>query len=167
SSASSGPPPAASAVARQRTGRTRLPPPPSAYRTASSRAPISGESSSALRCCSKRRRCSSGVRIGLALRLRERSLDVLRDLGELAEELDRDVRIGSGLEPRPCLLEPLHQLLGPPERFLGAHCRAVSRATRPRIPLTSRPASFDEYRFASRTASSITTSVGTSPRSSS
>ena len=53
------------------------------------------------------------------------------------------------------------------ERLLGRAHATRSLSMRPRIPFTSRPASSDEYRFASVTASSIATSTGTSPRSSS
>ena len=54
-------------------------------------------------------------------------------VAERAEELDR--RIDEAAEGWTA------DRLGAPERFLGAHLCARSRATRPRMPLTSFPAS--------------------------
>src|SRR5215211_2669499 len=134
---------------------------------ASSSAPTSDASSNPSRYSSTRARSSSGLSIRLALGLGERGLDLLGELRQLGQHLDRRLWIARAFEASALLLEPLHQLLGALERVLGAHFAAASRAIRPRIPLTSLPASSEAYRFASRTASSIATSGGTSPRSSS
>src|SRR5215216_4574546 len=76
-------------------------------------------------------RCSSRLCAGVTPGLLELALDRLRDLGELAEDVDRRIGIARRLEARTRLLEPLQQLLRPPERFLGrAHARP-SPATAP------------------------------------
>ena len=87
--------------------------------------------------------------IRLSARLRELDLDLLGELRELREHLDRRLRVlggGKALELLARRLQPLEQLLGPPERRLrlvSAHSptSVCSLATRPRIPFTSRAAS--------------------------
>src|SRR5215211_8888248 len=132
-------------------------------------------------------------RLRFAARTVELGLDLTREVRELAENVDRGlgvVLLGHALELPPSRLEALEQRLRALQRFLGAHrarvpsapvttpcivprsrpqCpdRAGSRAIRPRIPFTNRAASSLAYRFARRTASSIATSTGTTPDSSS
>src|SRR5204862_7774209 len=83
--------------------------------------------------------------LGFAAGLRELRLDLLRDLGQLGEDVDRLVLVLPGrhaleLCPRP--LEPLEELLGPLERlFLRVHEATFSRSILARIPFTSRDAS--------------------------
>ena len=85
-------------------------------------------------------RCWSGLRTGLAPRSGKLGFHLLRDLGELAQNLDRSFRILCLLEPGPRLLELLEEVLRAPKRVFGTHA-AFSLAIRPRMPLTSRPAS--------------------------
>src|SRR5204863_6908445 len=98
-------------------------------------------------------------------------LDLLRELRQLLHHLDRPLRVVGRLEFRTLLLQACKQLLRLLERVLGAarlFCHVtLSRTIRPRMPFTSRAASSEAKRFASVTASSITTSGGTSPASSS
>src|SRR4029079_17647101 len=78
---------------------------------------------------------------------------------ELGQQVD-------GVLERLAALELPAELLEPVDLLLEGHA-VDARAIAARIPFTSRPASSDEYRFASVTASSITTSSGTVPSSSS
>src|SRR5204862_4785028 len=102
----------------------------------------------------------------LPLRLLELRLDFLRDLGQLREDFDRLLWILRLLESRACLLEPVEQVLGALEPVLGRHA-LVSCTIFPSMPFTRRPASSEEQRLASVTASSIATSTGTASSSSS
>ena len=70
-----------------------------------------------------------------------------------------------GVLERRARLQLLAQDVQPGDLVLQVH--AASRAIRPRMPFTSRPASSDAYFFASVTASSIATSSGTVPSCSS
>src|SRR5262249_44773938 len=117
-------------------------------------------------------RSSSGLRIRLARTLRalELLLHLLRELRQPAEDLERLVDVLVRREPFELgsgRLEPRQQLLGPPERAVGAVHAPRSRWMLPRIAFPALPASLVEYCFASRTASSITAAGGTSPASSS
>src|SRR6266516_4340861 len=103
----------------------------------------------------------------LAPGLLELRLDLPRDVAELGENLDRGFGVLGRFEARSRPFEPLEQVFGAAQCVLGAAHAARSWAIRPSIPFTRRPASSDAYRFASVTASSIATSTGTSPRSSS
>src|SRR5207237_6705232 len=122
----------------------------------------SGVSASSPRYPSTRPRSSSGARTGLRLlsRLADLELDLLQELGQLLEDLVRRLRLLGGLQLRAQLLGACEQLLHARQALAVAHA-ARSRAIRPRIPFTSRPASSVAYLFASVTASSIATSAGT------
>jgi hypothetical protein len=93
-------------------------------------------------------RDASSVGFCLAARLCELGLHLLRDLGQLGEDVDRLLLVLPGrdplqLGPRP--FEPLEQLLGALEGFLfgsgSGQDATFSRSIRARIPLTSLAAS--------------------------
>ena len=112
------------------------------------------------------RRSSSARMAFLAPRALDLGLNLLRQVGELAQNVDRLIRLLRLFER---LRASSRRSSSSCSRVTGsslAH-RAASLATRPRMPFTSRPASGEANRFASVTASSIATSAGTSPRSSS
>src|SRR5581483_6031197 len=107
----------------------------------------SGHSSSRSSASSTRPRSSSGlcIALGLPLGALELVLYRLRQLGELAQDLERTLGRGvlvgrEPVEPGSRGLEPRQQLLGPIEGILRAHA-AISRTIRPSIPFTRRPAS--------------------------
>src|SRR5438552_6848734 len=86
--------PSASPTASAITGRPRLPPTSREYRTDVACPWSSGQSSSRSSASSTRVLSSAGLCIGpsRALRLLELLFDRLRELGELAEQLDRAIR---------------------------------------------------------------------------
>src|SRR5579872_4721400 len=144
--------PSASPTASEMTGRTRLPPISTRpYRADSAWPCSSGQSFSAWSSSSTTARSSSGlcgIAFRFALRALQLLLDRLRQLGELAEDLERALggRVLVGRDPvelGPRRLDALQQLLGPVQRFVG-HA-AISRTMRPSIPLTSLPASSEAY----------------------
>src|SRR5919108_675427 len=98
--------------------------PTSAYRAASTWPCSSGVSARSPRYPSTSARSSSGLRIvrRLSLRPLQLFLDRLAQLGELAEHVERllrVVRLREPLELGARLLQPCEQLLGAGERFLG------------------------------------------------
>src|SRR5262249_10628772 len=82
--------------------------------------------------------------LGRPLRLLELHLDLLRDLGQLGQDLDRLVRVLRLLEPPARPLEPVEELLRGPQTVLRRLAHAASFTMRPSIPFTSLPASSDE-----------------------
>ncbi len=86
---------------------------------------------------------SRHLRTRLTPRSFQLGLDLPRELGKLAEDVDRRFGVFDRLEAPPGLLEPAEELLGPPEGVLGSAHAARSLAIRPRMPFTRRPASSD------------------------
>ena len=80
----------------------------------------------------------------LALRRLELRLDLLGDLRQLGQDLDRLVGILRLLEPGTGSLEPVEQLLCALQALLRAAHACASFSMRPSMPFTSLPASSDE-----------------------
>src|SRR5262249_9543363 len=123
--------PTASPVASVSTGRMRLP--PSAWRIGAARVPSSGVSERSPRYVSTSSRTCSGagtrrrgcLGLGGALRPLQLGLDLLRDLGELLENLDRLIGVLRLVQPSAGGLEPGKQVFCVGERFVRGH--ATSR----------------------------------------
>src|SRR5512134_2611292 len=94
--------------------------------------------------CSTSARSSSGARIGGLAGALYLGLDLLRELRDLGEPVDRLVdvaaRVGARLEGVHPRLQPLEELLGTLQRLVGGSQRCSARI-RARIPLTRRAAS--------------------------
>src|SRR6266508_174716 len=113
---------------------------------ASASAPSSAANGSAARYSSMSSRCSSRLSTlspSLAPGALELGLDLSCDVGELGEDVNRGFGVLRRLEARARPLEPVEQLLRPSQRALAFAHAALSRAIRPRMPFTRRPASSD------------------------